>query len=62
MVATPPRPDDGETALRGTPPAPQRRVCFDEANLEANLRDVEVWRATNPKPYTLTPKRGLACQ
>jgi hypothetical protein len=36
--------------MRGTPPAPQRRVCFDEANLEANRRDVEVWRATNPKP------------
>ena len=48
--ATPPRPDDVETTMRGTPPPPQRRVCFDEANLEANRRDVEVWRASNPKP------------
>lgn len=27
-----------------TPPATRRRVCFDEANLEANRQDVEVKR------------------
>jgi len=59
VVATPPRPDDGETALRGTPPALQRRVCFDEANLEANLRDVEVTVDGRDKELLLQGMEGI---
>jgi hypothetical protein len=59
VVATPPRLDDGETALRGTPPAPQRRECFDEANLEANLRDVEVTVDGRDKELLLQGMEGI---
>ena len=52
--ATPPPPEEQEcaTPLRETPPAPQRRVCFDEANLEANRRDVEVCQLRAPLART----------